>query len=141
MCNGVSIYVANATQSKELINDLFVEKTATDEEENSEDNSEEKDSELTSKEENADAITVQVLNGTSSDSNLSEVVHKIKEAGYKVVKQGTTNVVEKTSIINRTDKQEDVINNLKTLLNTENVISGEEKNDIDVTIIIGKDYK
>ena len=141
MCNGVSIYVANATQSKELINDLFVEKTATDEEENSEDNSEEKDSESTLKEENADAVTVQILNGTSTDSNLSEIVQKIKEAGYKVVKQGTTNVVEKTSIINRTDKQEDVINNLKTLLNTENVISGEEKNDIDVTIIIGKDYK
>ena len=133
MCNGVSIYIANKTKSKTLINELFVE--------NEEEEKEEKETTSTNTSTNVESkAKLQVLNGTSTDSNLTEVVKKLKDAGFEISKQGTTNSVEKTSIINRTKQSEDIITNIKDIVGKTNVIDGSNNAGVDITIIIGKDY-
>ena len=129
MCNGVSIYVANKARSRTLINELFVEKE------------EEKEVTTTSSNTTVEGkAKVQVLNGTSTDSNLVEVIEKLKEAGFNVTKQGTTNNVEKTSIINRTKQNEDIITSIKNAIGKTSVSEGSDNAGVDITIIIGKDY-
>lgn len=156
MCNGVSIYVANKADSAELVNKLFPveQKDSTDEEKDNTTTTTTtettkstnttnmvKDVSTSNNDEKKSDVKIQVLNGSSSESNLTEVVKKLKEAGYTVSKQGTTNVTSKTSIINRTNQSDEIISNIKQLLGTASTSTGSETSKVDVTIVIGKDYK
>ena len=167
MCNGVSIYVADKTKTEELINELFPKDTALEDTSNNTEvstgnvvsNTEEniigntenttsnKVENITVSEENTRVeidnsnIRIEVINGTSSNSNLTEVVKALKDNGYTVSKQGTTNIVEKTSIINRTSQSNETITNIKDLIGTASILKGMNSSDVDVTVIIGKDYK
>ena len=65
----------------------------------------------------------------------------MKEQGYNL-KISDERVISKTTIINNTDVSEKYIEQIKSLLGVGVVSSNSTtSNNIDITIIIGKDYK
>lgn len=121
-CNGVWIYVHNKKQTEKIVQELF--KT-----------------ELTEEQEKNAKIKINILNGTSDDMNLNNLKNLLEESGYTVVSTGKTTKTEKTAIINRTNQENSVSENLKNTIGI-GVISNSNnsKNGIDFTIIIGNDY-
>lgn len=135
-CNGIWIYNANKTKTKQIIQDLFTDKVVV-EEENTNTISNTQISDETSKED----ITIELLNGTGDSSILAEVKEKLKENGYIVTKSGTTSVTSKTTIINRTLQSSNITKDIKSILGVGTTSSGSNNTKVDYTVIIGKDYK
>ena len=138
-CNGIWIYTANKTQTKQVIEDLFTDKIV--EEENNEESTSTNtiDGENTTKE--SKEVTIELLNGTGNKEILAEVKEKLKEKGYVVSKSGTTSSTDKTTIINRTSQSNQKSKEIKQLLGVGTITSGSDNTKVDFTIIIGKDYK
>ena len=128
MCNGVSIYVANKTKTKELVAELFPEE--------SEDSSSQEDTDKNTR----NNVKIEVLNGSGKSSALNEVVSKLKNAGYTVSKQGTTNKTKKTTITNRTNQDSTTTEEIKELMGAGTVSKGTNNSNVDITIVIGEDY-
>lgn len=158
MCNGVSIYVANKTQTKKLVEELFTQEETTDENSsngNSTNSSGTSNSNTTTNSSSTTntnstntvkssssnkSVKIEVLNGSGSSSALSEVVNALKNAGYTVSKQGTTNTTKKTTITNKTNQSSDVTDKIKEILGVESVSKGTDNSDVDISIVIGQDY-
>ena len=134
MCNGVSIYVADSDDTEDIINELFLSNDiSVDTEQTDPDTT----SQTTSQ---SNAVTVEVLNGSGRSSNLKDVVNKLKEAGYTVSKQGTTNTTARTTITNRTNQSSTVTNEIKDILGVGNVTTGSNNSNVDISIVIGEDF-
>lgn len=132
----VSFFVHDSDKTKELIEEMFINDTivnsASSEGENVQDTKKSKSD-----------ITVEVLNGTSRSGLANSVAEKLKEEGYNVTKIGnyktTTNIA--TSILNRTD-DEDMAKEIKDFLKVGKVKTEKESDSkVDVTVILGSDYK
>lgn len=128
MCNRVSIYVANKTKTKELVAELFPEE--------SEDSSSQEDTDKNTR----NNVKIEVLNGSGKSSALNEVLTKLKNAGYTVSKQGTTNETKKTTITNRTNQDSTTTEEIKELMGAGTVSKGTNNSNVDITIVIGEDY-
>ena len=90
---------------------------------------------------NKSDITIEVLNGSGTSSNLQKVVNLLEGAGYKVTRTGSTNTTSKTTIINKKDIKETFLKNMKDVIGTGTIETSESSSSkVDVTIIIGKDY-
>lgn len=135
-CNGIWIYTANKTQTKQVIEDLFTDKIVEEEKNEESTSTNTTDGENTTKE-----ITIELLNGTGDKEILTEVKEKLKEKGYVVSKSGTTSSTDKTTIINRTSQSNQKSKDIKQLLGVGTITSGSDNTKVDFTIIIGKDYK
>lgn len=140
--NNVSIYVANKKETKELIEEIFfnrdLEETADESEENSTGSTTTKTSESISKSD----IKLEVLNGSGEASKLQKVVKELEGAGYKVTRTGTTNTTAKTTIADKKNVKETFLKNIKDVLEVGIISSSESSSSkVDVTIIIGRDYK
>ena len=85
-------------------------------------------------------INIEILNGTPDANKLKKVKELLEKNGYNVTKTGVTNSVAKTSIINRTDSATGAATEIKKILNTGVITTGNSSKNIDFTIIIGKDY-
>lgn len=134
-CNGVAVYLVNETKSKELVNELFL----TDEGNTSE-NGEINTNEVNTGKVEEKTFKVEILNGTGSSTKLQKAIEQLKAQGYKVTKQGTTNITSETTIINRTQNTSKEENSLKALLGAGVPITGENNSNVDFTIILGRDY-
>ena len=89
----------------------------------------------------ASDIKIEILNGTDSDKVATEVQKKLKSLGYNVQKPKTTTSTSKTTIINKTDIDEKFTDNIKETLGVGTVsTSSVSSSNVDITIIIGKDY-
>ena len=128
MCNRVSIYVANKTKTKELVAELFPEE--------SEDSNSQEDTDTNTR----NNVKIEVLNGSGKSSALNEVVSKLKNAGYTISKQGTTNETKKTTITNRTNQDSTTTEEIKELMGVGTVSKGTNNSNVDITIVIGEDY-
>lgn len=139
-CNGVWLYIADKKETQTIVNELFVEsEESTD---SSDGEVEQKDNTVTDTTTSKESeIKVEILNGTGKSSVLSEVTDLLKEKGYNVVKTGTTNATAKTSIINRTGRATKETQAIKQILKVGSTSSKTSNNNVDYTIIIGKDYK
>lgn len=135
-CNGIWIYTANKTQTKQIVQDLFTDKVVVEEE-----NTNTIGNTVTSGENKEEEITIELLNGTGNNEILTEVKEKLKEKGYIVSKSGTTTTTSKTTIINRTNQSSRIAKEIKTILAAGSVTSGSNNTKVDFTIIIGKDYE
>ena len=135
-CNGIWIYTANKTQTKQVIEDLFTDKIVEEEKNEESTSTNTIEGENTNKE-----ITIELLNGTGDKEILTEVKEKLKEKGYVVSKSGTTSSTDKTTIINRTSQSNQKSKDIKQLLGVGTITSGSDNTKVDFTIIIGKDYK
>ena len=75
-------------------------------------------------------VKVEILNGSESSATLTSVKKALTAKGYKVTKSTNTTSTEKTTIIN------------KDILGVGTVSSSSvSSSNVDITIIIGKDYK
>ena len=90
----------------------------------------------------ASKIKIEILNGSGSTSTLTEVKKALTAKGYKVTKTTTTTSTSKTTIINKSDVDEKFTDNIKDILGVGTVSSSSvSSSNVDITIIIGKDYK
>lgn len=87
-------------------------------------------------------IKVEILNGSDSSAALTSVKKALTAKGYKVTKTTNTTSTGKTTIINKSDVDTKVIENIQELLGVGTVSSSSvSSSNVDITIIIGKDYK
>ena len=87
-------------------------------------------------------VKVEILNGSESSATLTAVKKALTAKGYKVTKTTNTTSTEKTTIINKSDVNEKITNNIKDILGVGTVSSSSvSSSNVDVTIIIGKDYE
>ena len=143
--NGWSFYKADEEKTREMIQELFFTHNITSEGEdgNSISNTtagDNNEANQTVSELNRSEVNIEVLNGSGSSTNLSEVVAELKSAGYKVKKTGKTTTTSKTTIINRSNVSEDIEKDIKKILDTGSITNGQSSGDTDVTIILGTDY-
>lgn len=130
-CNGVWLYITDENKTKEVIKNMF-ESLNLNENISKDENS---DTEIANEE-----INIEILNGTSDANKLKKVKELLEKNGYNVTKTGVTNNVAKTSIINRTDSATGAATEIKKILNTGVITTGNSSENVDFTIIIGKDY-
>ncbi len=124
-CNGVWLYIQNEKETKQIVQELFGDKTETQ-----------------TQAVDASNLKIEVLNGSGNKQNLEKVTNLLKENGYTISTTGTTKSTSKTTIINRTAQTEETEENLKSILKTENINKGTDtKKGVDFTVIIGKDCK
>jgi len=129
-----SYYVHDSAKTKELIEEMFIKEISIlDEADNTE---------VVSKEIDNSKISIEVLNATSRSGLASSVAEKLKEEGYNVTKIGNYKSTDKvsTSVINRTDSE--YAKRVKEFLGVGKVKTEKEENSkVDVTVILGSDYR
>ena len=87
-------------------------------------------------------IKIELLNGSGETAILTKVTNRLKEEGYNVYKTGTTTNTSKTAIINKTAVKNEITSNIKEILGVGTISSSTSTaSTVDITIIIGKDYK
>lgn len=87
-------------------------------------------------------IKIELINGSGSSSKLSEIKKELTAKGYKITKTSTTTSTAKTTIINKTDVDSKFENDIKDTLGVGNIsTTSVSSSQVDITIIIGKDYK
>lgn len=90
----------------------------------------------------ASKIKIEILNGSGSDEKLTEVKKQLTAQGYTVSKTSNTTSTSKTTIINKTKQDTKIENNIKEILGVGNIsTSSASSSNVDITIIIGKDYQ
>ncbi|MEE0865622.1 MAG: LCP family protein [Clostridia bacterium] len=144
--SGTWVYIHDAKKTKTLIEELFVNRDKTEEETTNTTESNTISTNSTSTTSTTatkkDSIKIEVLNGSGSSTNLQTVVSKLEKAGFKVTKKGETNSTSKTTIINKKEIKDNYVTEIKNAVGmgiTQNSQSTSSK--VDLTIIIGKDYK
>ena len=145
--SGTWIFLHDKKATKTLIQELFYDRDSTGEETADENTTEENTttsnsvsntSSTTSKKSN---IKIEILNGSGESKKLQKAVSELEGAGYKVTRTGSTNTTSKTTIIDKKDVNNTLLQNMKEVLGAgiiQNSQSSSSK--VDVTIIIGKDY-
>lgn len=131
-----AFYTVNEEESKEVINKLFYGVEPQVEGNTVEENTIIEDGVIPD-----NSVKVEVLNGSGSESVLSEVISKLKSAGFSVIQTGNAKGATNTTVIDRGDLTEAESNSIKEIMGIQNITSGESGEKADVTIIIGNDYE
>lgn len=63
-------------------------------------------------------IKIEILNGSGDSKKLQKAVSELEGAGYKVTRTGTTNSTSKTTIIDKKDVSNTLLQNMKEVLGT-----------------------
>ena len=140
--NGLSFFIVNTKQSKEMVNDLFFStgENANDISSSNTISGTSTSGSNKSSNKNRSKIKLEVLNGTGSSDRFDNAITQLKDYGYNITKKGTTNFTNKTVIIDRKSNSNEEKNELKSLLCTGTTTVGEDNSNVDFTIIIGIDY-
>ena len=146
--SNLSFYKLDEEATEELLKELYGsnEEDLTTGAENNESNTDTENNNenatrgVTSAE--ASEIKIELINGSGSSSILSEVKKELTSKGYDITKTSTTTSTTKTIIINKTDVDEKFETDIQTILGVGSVSSSSvSSSQVDITIIIGKDYK
>lgn len=145
MYNNLSFVVVNKAAARQKVIDMFLtedneQEVANTVVENGVANTTTSTSSKTTKKTINSNIKLEVVNGTGSNKKFNDAIAQLQALGYKVTKKGTTNVINKTTIINRNSRSSEEETAIKNLLCTGVVSKGKASNGIDFTIIIGTDY-
>lgn len=136
--NNVSIFVADKEETKELVQSMFYSETAESEGANTISNNITVDTESTT---TTSKIKVEVLNGSGDKTKLEQAKKVLEDAGYNVIKTGTTSTISKTIITNKKDISDENIKEIKATLGVGSVSTNKSSTSkVDVSIIIGKDF-
>ena len=134
-------FIPDKKETAKLINELYSNNGESEEETETDNSSTNTTNSNVSKTE-ASKIKIEILNGSGSSESLEKLKKALSTKGYKVTKTTSTNDTAKTTIINKSDIDTEFIDNIKSILGTENVSSNSvSSSDVDITIILGKDYK
>lgn len=124
-CNGGWYFITNKTKVQTYINELNNTLAGIDE----------------ISEEELKNINIEILNGSGNSSNLTKVKNIFLNAGFTVSKSTTTNSTQKTSIINKSNVSQNIIDCIQALLGVGEISSSvSEATTINITIILGEDY-
>ena len=124
-CNKVWLFVHNSKKVTEYFNELNQNLFG----------------DSNSEKEDASEIKIELLNGSGKSSNLTKITKLLKDSGYVVSKVGNTNSTSKTSIINKNNVSNKVLNNIKEIIGAGYITTTASESQVDLTIIIGKDIK
>lgn len=142
--SGTWVFIYDKEKTEALIQEIFYDRDKTEDELISDqdiDNTVSSDTSTASKNKKSD-IKIEVLNGSGVSKNLQTAVNNLEKSGYNVTRTGTTNATSKTTIIDKKQVNNTTLQGIKGVLETgviQNSQSSSSK--VDVTIIIGKDYK
>lgn len=125
-CNGVWLFIQDKDKSGEYISELNQKLLGDQDTETTEDKSD---------------IKIEILNGSGKSSSLTKLTEALKNKGYKVSKVGKANSTTKTSIINKGSISDQSINEIKETIGTGTITKSNSESSVDITIILGKDYK
>ena len=137
----------NKKEAKELINELYND--MSDEEDKSNDNQSKDNTSANNNstkinvtKEEASKVKIEILNGSGSKDKLTELQKKLQSKGYEVTSNTTTNT-DKTTIVNKTNVDSKYVDHIKEILGGIGSVASNSvsSNNVDITIIIGKDYK
>lgn len=146
VANGVWIYSAYEEETKKVVNELFYIRTNTNTENNGEDGNTisntttSESASPTAQSVDKSKINIEVLNGSGNNTNLKEVVAELKAAGYNVNKTGKTTTTSITTAIDRKVIADEIKEDIKNIIDTDNITTGQESGNTHVTIILGTDY-
>ena len=142
----LAFFLHDEKKTRELVDSLFKEqnKALETDEENTSENAEATNPKTQISENSINSkIKIEMLNGCGDSTLFTKAKKALESEGYTVTKTGNNeNNISKTVIINKTSVQSDSIENIKSLLSvgtSQNKPTSASK--VDVTIIIGKDYK
>lgn len=134
--NGVSIFVADKTETKKLMQTMFNVGT-----EESEDTNTTTNSTASTTTQNAEDIKIELLNGSGDSSKLEEAKKLLEDAGYNVKRTGKSASLAQTVITNKKEVTDENLKNIKQVLGKGNISTNKSSTStVDVTIIIGKDF-
>ena len=145
--NGVSIFVANKTETKELIQSMFYQDenenlTENNTISNTANNTTPKNTVVNNTTIKDDEITIELLNGSGDKEKIAKAKKILEDAGYNIKKTGNTSTIAKTVITNKKDATDEKLKNIKEVLKTGNIaINKSSTSLVDVSIIIGKDFE
>ena len=149
--NNVSIFVVDKKETEELIQELFYDRdieteegetTTNDNNTSSEEGNSTNKTNTTTSTKNSSQIKIEVLNGSGESKKLQSVVNKLQNAGYNVTRTGSTNTTSKTTIINKKNVQNATLQDIKDAIETGSITNSESSSSkVDITVVIGKDYK
>ena len=131
--------LTNKTEAQKVLEDLYSENEDEETEKNFDTSNSGQVINIPTDETNR--IKISLINASGSQNKLTKAQKLLKEQGYNL-KTSDESVISKTTIINNTDVSEKYIEQIKSLLGVGVVSSNSTtSNNIDITIIIGKDYK
>lgn len=154
-------YQVNKKEVQALVQELYFSNN-TENEENTTENSSETSNENTNTSNTTETITeertedtntklsktetskvkIELLNGSGSEQLLAKAKKDLTNRGYKVTKTNKTTSTGKTTIINKTDISGKFEKDIKGILGVGNIsASSVSSSKVDMTIIIGNDYK
>lgn len=149
--SGTWIFVHDEDETAALIQELFydrdLEQPTEEGTENTTGNETNSTSNITGNQTSSSRVSkadikLEVLNGSGSSNKLQEVVNELEGAGYEVYRTGTTNSTSKTTIINKKDVADTILENIKTTLGVGTISNSQSSSSkADVTIVIGRDYE
>ena len=129
--NGLWFFKADKTKTEQLVTEMFETKQSneTNEEGEQEDISQN------------NKIKIEVLNGTTTSSNLSAVATTLKQKNYSILKTGETTNSTYTTIIVNGEKDRVVAERIKEILGVGTILTTQNTaSKADITIIIGNDF-
>jgi LCP family protein required for cell wall assembly len=126
---GLSFYRADKTKIKNVIQELFTFKQ------------QQYDSGAEVSIIQPSNIKIQLLNATQDEKLLETTQKRLEEKGYNIENTGITTIAKTTKIINRTEKKEEVVDELIDTLGYGDEVKGKSKQECDFTIVIGEDMK
>lgn len=136
--SGTWIFIYNQKETKSLIQELFFDRDKSEEDKDNESSNSVNDTTSSSKAN----IKIEVLNGSGVSKNLQTVVTELTNSGYQVTRTGTTNATSKTVVINKKDVKDSLVKDIKEVLGVGSIQDSKTTSSkVDVTIIVGKDYK
>ena len=144
------VFVYDEEETEALIQEMFYDRDKTEEElsqenqtagDNTTGNSTTNTSSKTTSSASKSNIKIEILNGSGVSQNLQKAVDDLEGAGYNVTRTGSTNATSKTTIIDKKDVSQNLLTNMKEILEVGTIQeSTSSSSKVDVTIILGKDY-
>lgn len=143
LANKVWIYTPNIKQTKQLVEELFIEERIPEEGEENEQTTNTIGNTVTGSTTATEEpkIKIELLNGSGNEKNLAKAVERLEQKGYEIVKKGNTKTTAKTTIINRSNQDDKVSKKLKQDLKAGTISKKYNNSQVDYTITLGKDYK
>lgn len=137
---GLWFFDHSQTKTKELIKELYSEPSQVEENLNVNNTIEQNTN--TTEDTTISNVKIEILNGSGDSTLLTKATNKLKQEGYIVYKTGTTSTTSKTTIVNKNNIENNTLSDIKKVLDT-GVISNSSisSETVDITIVLGKDYK
>ncbi len=126
---GTWIFYPNKAQVEDLIEEMFITRDLVPEE--VEDGQVSKEN-----------LVIEILDGSGSSTALQEVVTGLKEAGFNVSRQGTTNLTSRSTIYSDDKVNSTTLTNIKNILgiSTTDMLETTTSSTVNIKIVLGKDY-